>query len=124
MCATGEGIREDLQNGSTSDSVTNGSRQRILQNIPTCFGKGKDSSFSTHGDAKFSVVERLRFNRTLKTRMYRYFTSANTLRYDDVLQDLVRGYNASEHSSIGMAPKDVTLKNKRMVWKRSTFVTH
>ena len=32
--------------------------------------------FSTRGDAKASVVER--FNRTLKQRLYRYFTSANT----------------------------------------------
>ena len=31
--------------------------------------------FSTHGDAKASVVER--FNRTLKGRMYRYLTAAN-----------------------------------------------
>ena len=32
--------------------------------------------FSTHGDAKASVVER--FHRTLKQRMYRYFTTHNT----------------------------------------------
>ena len=72
--------------------------------------------FSTHGDAKASIVER--FNRTFKERMYRYFTAANTLRYEDVLQLLVRGYNASKHRSIGMAPKDVTLKNEGAVWER------
>ena len=72
--------------------------------------------FSTQRNAKASIVER--FNRTLKERMYRYFTAANTLRYEDVLQSLVRGYNASRHRSIGMAPKDVTWKNKRAVWKR------
>ena len=62
--------------------------------------------FSTHGDAKASVVER--FNRTLKGRIYRYFNVANTLRYENVLQSLVRGYNATRHRSIGMAPKGVT----------------
>ena len=60
--------------------------------------KEKIHHFSTEGDAKASVVER--FNRTLKTRMYRYFTSANTLRYEDVLQSLV------------------TIKNERRVWQR------
>ena len=35
--------------------------------------------FSTSGDTKASVVER--FNRTLKKRMYRYFTVKNTLSY-------------------------------------------
>jgi len=58
--------------------------------------------FSTEGDAKASVVER--FNRTSKERLYRYFTTANTLRFDDVLPELVQGYNATRHRSIGMAP--------------------
>ena len=72
--------------------------------------------FSTEGDAKASVVER--FNRTLKERLYRYFTAANTLRFDDVLPQLVQGYNATRHRSIGMAPQDVTWDNEEAVWKR------
>ena len=71
--------------------------------------------FSTHGDAKASVVER--FNRTLKGRMYRYFTAANTLSYLNVLPDLVSAYNRDVHRSIGMAPKDVTLTNQSKVWQ-------
>ena len=48
--------------------------------------------FSTHNaETKASVVER--FNRTLKTRMWRYFTKHQTWRYIDVLQDLVQSYN-------------------------------
>lgn len=71
--------------------------------------------FSTHGDAKASVVER--FNRTLKGRMYRYFTAANTLTYLDVLPALVKAYNADVHHSIGMAPRDVTEINEAQVWQ-------
>ena len=48
--------------------------------------------FSTHNaETKSSVVER--FNRSLKRRMWRYFTKHQTWRYIDVLQDLVRSYN-------------------------------
>ena len=72
--------------------------------------------FSTEGDAKASVVER--FNRTLTERLYRYFTAANTLRFDDVLPELVQGYNATRHRSIGMASQDVTWENEEAVWKR------
>ena len=72
--------------------------------------------FSTEGDAKASVVER--FNRSLKERLYRYFTAANTLRFDDVLPNLVQGYNATRHRSIGMAPQEVTWENEEAVWKR------
>ena len=76
--------------------------------------------FSTHGDTKASVVER--FNRTLKQRLYRYFTAANTLKFIDILPDLVEGYNATPHRSIGKAPKQVTWKNEKnhlewAVWK-------
>ena len=61
--------------------------------------------FTTHTEQKASIVERL--NRTLKTRMYRYFTAQNTLRYVDVLQKLLNGYNNSYHRSIKMRPADV-----------------
>ena len=42
--------------------------------------------FSAHGDAKASIVER--FNRTLKSKLYRYFTAANALKYVDILPKL------------------------------------
>ena len=59
-----------------------------------------------------------RFNRTLKERLYCCFTAANTLRFDDVLPELVQGYNATRHRSIGMAPQDLTWDNEEAVWKR------
>ena len=49
--------------------------------------------FSTSGDTKASVVER--FNRTLKKRLFRYFTVKNTLSYLPMLKELVLGYNRS-----------------------------
>ena len=78
--------------------------------------KRKDiDHFSTSGDTKASVIER--FNRTLKQRMYRYFTVKNTLKYVTVLKDLVLGYNRSYHRSIKMAPEQVTAQNELQVWK-------
>lgn len=64
-----------LKTGRPPYSTTNRSWQRNLQqNAPTVFGK--IHHFSTHGDAKASMVER--FNCTLKTLMHCYFTLANT----------------------------------------------
>ena len=78
--------------------------------------KRKDiDHFSTSGDTKASVIER--FNRTLKQRMYHYFTVKNTLKYVTVLKDLVLGYNRSYHRSIKMAPEQVTVQNEDQVWK-------
>ena len=70
--------------------------------------------FSTSGDTKASVVER--FNRTLKQRMYRYFTTNNTLNFVPVLQSLVKGYNRTYHRSIKMAPYQVTEANSSEVY--------
>ena len=67
-------------------------------------------------EIKASIVER--FNRTLKTKMWRYFTHTNKYRYVDVLQDLVAAYNASKHRSIGMAPEDVDETNEEKVWQK------
>ena len=65
---------------------------------------------SNNDDVKASIVER--FNRTLKTRMYKYFTANNTRRYVDVLQDLVDGYNNTTHSAIKMSPSKVREKDQ------------
>ncbi|KAI8499057.1 hypothetical protein Bbelb_235100 [Branchiostoma belcheri] len=65
-------------------------------------------------ETKASVVER--FNRTLKTKMWKYFTAVNTNRYIDVLDDLVWAYNHSHHRSIKRAPVDVNRKNENVVW--------
>ena len=71
---------------------------------------------SDNYDIKAAVVER--FNRTLKTKMYKYFTFKNTLRYIDVLRDLVDSYNATYHRSIGMATNDVNATNEQLVRSR------
>ena len=67
-------------------------------------------------DIKASVVER--FNKTLKSKLWRYFTKNNTLNYIDILQKVVNAYNHTPHKSIGMAPLDVNNNNKTKIWYR------
>ena len=70
--------------------------------------------FSTHGDAKSSIVEL--FNKTIKSKLYKYFTAANTLKYEDVLPKLMYQYNHTYHRSIRMTPAKVTSFNAKEVW--------
>ena len=72
--------------------------------------------WSLNDDIKAACVER--FNRTLKTRLFRYFTHHRTNRWIDVLDDFIQSYNESFHRSIGMAPNDVTFDNTEIVMKR------
>jgi len=55
---------------------------------------------STENEEKSSVVEI--WNRTMKERMCKYFSANNTYKYIDVLKDLIKRYNETRHSSIGM----------------------
>ena len=72
--------------------------------------------FSTRTFRKAALVER--FNRTLKTRMWKYFTENRTKVWVDILPALVRSYNNSTHRTIGMKPSDVNEENKDEVWTR------
>ena len=73
----------------------------------------KIKHYSVYSEQKAAIVER--FNRSLKSRMFRYFTSKGSHRWVDILQDLIDGYNNTRHSSTGFAPNDVTPANERIV---------
>ena len=68
--------------------------------------------FTTRNETKCSIVEW--FNRTLKTKMWKYFTHKNTHNYLAVLPKLVKSCNNSIHSSIKMKPKDVMVYNQHI----------
>merc|ERR1712002_251379 len=71
--------------------------------------------FVTENETKASIVER--FNRTLKEKMWKYFTHRNTVKYMPVLQKLVTSYNNSYHRSIKTKPALVNKSNEGIVWK-------
>ena len=70
--------------------------------------------FSTNSERKAAIVER--FNRTLKTSMWKYSYSKGTYKWMDVLEDLTNNYNRSKHRTIMMRPADVNQSNKDQVW--------
>jgi transposase InsO family protein len=87
---------------------------RSVQNLFKTYGI---VHFTTENEmTKASVVER--FNRTLKARMWRYFTENGNHQFVDVLQQLVQGYNASYHRTIGLAPDNVTKDKEQSLWVR------
>jgi len=72
---------------------------------------------TTHNpDIKFAVIEH--FIKSLKTRMYKYFTKYNTYHYLHVINKILTDYNNSVHSTIGMPPSKVNPSNIYSVWQR------
>jgi transposase InsO family protein len=74
--------------------------------------------FAVTSTTKASLCER--FNRTLKTRMFRYFTYRGSYKWVDVLQQLISSYNQSVHRSLpkGMTPHmAVQSLHHKSVWQ-------
>ena len=72
--------------------------------------------YSTENEEKSSVVER--WIRTMKEKMWKYFSAKSTNNFINVLPDLVREYNNTRHSSIKMTPTNASKKeNELRVWR-------
>ena len=61
--------------------------------------------YSTNNEGKSVIAER--FIRTLKTKIYKYMTSISKSVYIDKLDDIVKKYNNTYHTTIKMKPVDV-----------------
>ena len=72
--------------------------------------------FLTKSDKKVAVVER--FNRTLKTMMWKYFYKSQGYNWLDVIDKLIENYNNTNHRSMGMKPSEVNEENEFEVWKK------
>ena len=62
--------------------------------------------YSTFNEGKSVVAER--FIKTLKNKIYKHVTTIGENVYIDDLDDIVKKYDNTVHSSIKMKPKDVT----------------
>ena len=72
--------------------------------------------YSTENEEKSSIVER--WIRTIKEKMWKYFTDNNTYNYMDVLPELVEDYNNTVHSSTKLTPIDASKEeNELTVWR-------
>lgn len=69
--------------------------------------------YSVYSVKKACVIER--FNRTLKTRMWRIFSAKGSYRWLDILPTLLHEYNHSIHRSINIAPASVSLEDEKRI---------
>lgn len=82
--------------------------------------------YSTFSTTKACIVER--FNRTIKTNMYREFTSRGSRDWISILPMLISKYNNSKHRTIGMTPTQayenptlVSLKQRQVTDRKIKF---
>ena len=72
--------------------------------------------YATENEEKSSIAER--WIRTMKEKMFKYFTDYNTNKYIDALPDLVEDYNNTVHSSTKLTPVEASKEeNELKVWR-------
>lgn len=84
------------------------------------FMKDNDIIYNTtrNPETKCSIAERV--IRTLKTKIFKYLTYANSFNYINVLDDIVESYNNGYHRTIKMAPSQVNDCNILQVYENIT----
>ena len=65
--------------------------------------------YSTENEEKSSVVER--WNRTIKSKMWKQFTVQGNTQYLDILPKILKQYNNTKHSRIKMTPTEASKKS-------------
>ena len=72
--------------------------------------------FFAQSDKKANVAER--FIRTIKTKLVRYMKKNKTVKWVDVLPDMVESYNNSFHRTLGKSPAEVKKGDIPELWQR------
>ena len=72
--------------------------------------------YHTYSDLKASIVER--FNRTLKSKMYKQFTIRGSYEWVGLLDSIVKSYNNTKHRTIGMKPRYVNKKHVKKILRK------
>ena len=78
------------------------------------FNRHNIELFSVKSAYKCALVER--FNKTVKTKLWKIFTAKNTWKWLDELPHVIYGYNHRVHRMIKRRPVDVTRENANEVW--------
>ena len=87
---------------------TDKGKEYYNKHVKELLDKNKITLYSTENEEKSSVCER--WNRTIKTKMWKQFTVQGNTQYLDMLPKLVKQYNNTRHSSTKMTPTEASKK--------------
>ncbi len=76
----------------------------------------KINHYSTYSEKKASIIER--FNRTLKSAMYKKFSERGSYIWYNILPSLIKKYNETVHRTIGTKPLSVNKRNEKLILSR------
>ena len=102
-----EGIKPKKLRTDQGSEYKNKEFKRLLE-------QEKIDHIFTYYETKANYAERV--IKTIKLKIFKYFTNKETNRWIDILSDLTNGYNNSIHRSINMSPQDAQKSDPYKVW--------
>ena len=112
---TSRALEAILKNGNKVDFLYGDNGKEFMGKFREFANKNNIRVIFTKSTNKASIAER--FIRTLKQRLYRYFTFSKEKNYINVLDKVINNYNNSYHGSIKMKPSEVNKKNEKKVYE-------
>ena len=92
---------------------TDKGKEYYNKHVKELLDKNKITLYSTENEEKSSVCER--WNRTIKTQMWKQFTIQGNTMYLDMLPKILKYYNNTKHNSIKMTPIEASKKKNEGV---------
>ena len=116
---TGESIKSALANilreGRYPTRIKTDKGQEFkAREVQKLLNKYNIQHLYAQNETKATVAERV--IKTIKSKMYRYFTYKQSYRYVDELQNFVDSYNNTYHRTIKMPPNEVDKADETRVW--------
>ena len=71
--------------------------------------------FFTNNELKAMLAERA--IKTIKLKIFKFFTESRKFNWIDVLSDITKTYNETVSNVTGMPPDEVTIRNEDLVWQ-------
>ena len=90
-------------------------KEFLNNNVDMLFTQYSIYSYNIKTKIKAGAVERA--NRTIKGIIWKIFTETKRKRWINFLEDIQDNYNNTYHRTIKMAPNQVSMKNRRRVFK-------
>ena len=87
---------------------TDKGKEYYIKNMKELLEKNVIALYATENEEKSSVCER--WNRTIKTKMWKHFTVQGNSQYLDILPKILSQCNNTKDSSIKMTPVEVSKK--------------
>jgi hypothetical protein len=95
---------------------TDQGKEWFNEKISSLLKKHGINHYFTFTEKKASIIER--FNRTLKSKMWKRFTVNGNYIWITILNELINNYNETVHSTTRFKPNDINTDNEQLVLDR------